>query len=182
MIQLEVIPRASNRWMYQCLQRILFHLDSSIRRLTTRESILLLRMPFFFFFSLLIVSIVCWDQWSWCILEGASSHSRTGSTKSPVASRADGSEHRSSVDARKSSASQSESFSYVREYNRNSHLLLLLTLQGNYLTGKSVTEFLLSVQYQFAIIDSHPSKNAASMDFSGLCRLELKVNSVRCRL
>ena len=60
--------------------------------------------------------------------------------------------------------------------------LSLPVLVGNYLTVKSVFEFLLSVEYQLKIIESQPSKNAASMEFSGLCRLELKVNSVRCFL
>jgi hypothetical protein len=52
--------------------------------------------------------------------------------------------------------------------------------QGNYLTLNTVEEFLHSVQYQIKSIHfndtaSFSSTTASLIDFSGLCRLELKV-------
>ncbi len=54
---------------------------------------------------------------------------------------------------------------------------------GNYLTLDTVKEFLLSIQQQSALTHFNDTLNLSSsttinslMDFSGLCRLELKVN------
>ncbi|CAF3487993.1 unnamed protein product [Rotaria sp. Silwood1] len=58
-------------------------------------------------------------------------------------------------------------------------VLLNLNLSRNYLTLTSVNEFLISIQYQTRLIHindtaSISSATATSIEFSGLCRLELK--------
>ncbi|CAF3813283.1 unnamed protein product [Rotaria magnacalcarata] len=58
-------------------------------------------------------------------------------------------------------------------------VLLNLNLSRNYLTLTSVNEFLISIQYQARFINindaSHTtSTSSTSLDFAGLCRLELK--------
>ncbi|CAF1184041.1 unnamed protein product [Rotaria sp. Silwood1] len=58
-------------------------------------------------------------------------------------------------------------------------VLLNLNLSRNYLTLTSVNEFLISIQYQTRLIHindtaSISSTTATSIEFSGLCRLELK--------
>ncbi|CAM2720587.1 unnamed protein product [Rotaria socialis] len=58
-------------------------------------------------------------------------------------------------------------------------VLLNLNLSRNYLTSTSVNEFLISIQYQARFINTNDtphttSTSSASVDFAGLCRLELK--------
>ncbi|CAF0795847.1 unnamed protein product [Adineta ricciae] len=61
------------------------------------------------------------------------------------------------------------------EINLKGNLVLLnLNLSRNHLTSITVNEFLLSVQYQLNITQFHRSNYASLVEFSGLCRLELK--------
>ena len=61
-------------------------------------------------------------------------------------------------------------------------LFFSMTILGNFMTSKSVDEFLRSVQHQMTTNGSDSSRKSISstgtdlhLDFSGLCRLELKV-------
>ncbi|CAF1194477.1 unnamed protein product [Rotaria sordida] len=63
---------------------------------------------------------------------------------------------------------------------KGNFVLLNLNLSRNFLTLTSVNEFLISIQYQTKLININDITNmsttttATSIDFSGLCRLELK--------
>jgi hypothetical protein len=58
---------------------------------------------------------------------------------------------------------------------------ILFFSKGNYLTLNTVNEFFLSIQYQTALTHFNDTASVASttasiIEFSGLCRLEIKVN------
>ncbi|CAF1008730.1 unnamed protein product [Adineta steineri] len=57
---------------------------------------------------------------------------------------------------------------------KGNYVLLNLNLSRNYLTLETVHEFLLSIQYQTTVTHFNETNMASLIDFTGLCRLELK--------